>query len=1355
VHLLCWNEWFAAQLTGWELTLPQPGLVALIAHATLIEILAFAAWLAQGAAGRAPAKAASEDDAAQPSSRELVEAWTISGVLSTAVSVPFVLAVPADALSLHAVYAVLIALVWGAAGVMRGSARLMSASYVAATAAIGLVVAACAARTDWPAPVWRDLRHVQWQVIALGLWCGLTTLTCRGCQRWPTARHLVSAISPVLNQILLGALIAVLLALGVVGCHPGVQVEVGLLRPDHPLAQDIWHTHAHALSSWWALASVAVALALMLAQRWSQSGWMAIIALTTAVPLLISGSWEEGRAVASALRWTFAIYASCWACLVVARRQLAARAIPWARARGIDVEPPRAIVRDLAIAVGVLPVLVLTLLGVAQAAMPVPWGGPLPETWFGQLSPVLSYAIPTTILVLALLMLAVRDANSAYAMLGSILCQCTIVASTVLYVAGVAVAWNSGWSITLAQEVAIGLGAYGLIWLGLSHWIERDALPIQHALLQVQVALAAIVAAALSALTAAALLLDPTGSGGDMSHLGHSLGYVAAVLAASGLAWRVRRDAVQLAVLAVTIPVALAPLTAATACILGAAHPWIGYHLLTGVWLVVGWCAVGAAFRVKAVTGERSWSSVLRMASGLLGTAVFVLVVRGWTFDPWHPWWMAGVCGGLFVLWAALAICTRTQWFTYASVVSALVSVWALWSHLAQRQGFDFVAGGVYVTAIAGAAIALFWLLAEVWWQSQRNESFDPRTRPEWRVHVLLAVALTLLLGLFALGGVTFSAAARLGQGWESLTITDALAVDALITLGILLAAMLWDRRSMVTLLLLYGWGLIAIAMGLNVLERTTTLGAELTVMAACLSGAGYIALTGHLWRWGVNLARRATQLQIPDPIARLEYVSRWLPAVNTLGTLLIGSLGFVTIFVASHRSVRMATAFAPAMLAYGIGCLAQRERRLTMQCLSLLILSLTAVYVSWADVEMPVGDVAMLAYAARLLISVGVMTLVYAVVVARWMSPHHGWREAVRRSSLVLAAVTAATFAVVLGLEIQLFEPVTGAPLAAPEVIAISVVLCGFVVGLLSIALLPGRDPLRLTAKGRTAYVYAAQLIAALLFAHVYLAEHELFTGRFREYWPYIVMLLAFGSVGFGELCIRRQWNVIAEPMVRTGGFLPLLPAVAAWAFAETSYPLVLFCAGIVYVFLSITRRSFYAGVAAAVMGNGALWALLAEKGMAIFVQPQLWLIPPALSVLVAAHVNRARLSESSLTALRYICVMIIYLSSAGEMFMKLVVPEAPEEWLRPIILASLSVVGIFAGILVRVRAFLYLGSSFLLLSLVAMVWNAGRLVHHTWPWWVFGITVGLAILVVFGVFEKHRREVQALVARLRQWEA
>ncbi len=158
----------------------------------------------------------------------------------------------------------------------------------------------------------------------------------------------------------------------------------------------------------------------------------------------------------------------------------------------------------------------------------------------------------------------------------------------------------------------------------------------------------------------------------------------------------------------------------------------------------------------------------------------------------------------------------------------------------------------------------------------------------------------------------------------------------------------------------------------------------------------------------------------------------------------------------------------------------------------------------------------------------------------------------------------------------------------------------------------------------------------------------------------------------------------------------------------------------------------------------------------MRLTTQPQLWLIPPALSVLGASYLNRDRLSDNTLTAIRYICVMIIYLSSTGEMFMKLMESnaDAPERWLRPLILTFLSVSGIFAGILMRVRAFLYLGASFLLMSIVGMVWNAYKAVGHVWPWWAFGISMGIFILVLFGLFEKHRHDVQRLIDRLRQWE-
>jgi len=90
---------------------------------------------------------------------------------------------------------------------------------------------------------------------------------------------------------------------------------------------------------------------------------------------------------------------------------------------------------------------------------------------------------------------------------------------------------------------------------------------------------------------------------------------------------------------------------------------------------------------------------------------------------------------------------------------------------------------------------------------------------------------------------------------------------------------------------------------------------------------------------------------------------------------------------------------------------------------------------------------------------------------------------------------------------------------------------------------------------------------------------------------------------------------------------------------------------------------------------------------------------------------------------------------------------------WL-PMVLAGLSVLGVLAGIMLRVRAFLYLGTSFLLLSIVSMVWHAARSIGEVWPWWGFLFALGVAVFTLFGIFEKKRPEVLALIDRMRQWD-
>jgi hypothetical protein len=386
-----------------------------------------------------------------------------------------------------------------------------------------------------------------------------------------------------------------------------------------------------------------------------------------------------------------------------------------------------------------------------------------------------------------------------------------------------------------------------------------------------------------------------------------------------------------------------------------------------------------------------------------------------------------------------------------------------------------------------------------------------------------------------------------------------------------------------------------------------------------------------------------------------------------------------------------------------------------------------------------------------RLLMVLAALTFAYGLVLPRFLLMSGSWNAATRKAGYLAGGAAMLAFVATLVLEIVLYRPGLGAPVNDVQVIAVAVVLVGLIAGLVSMALLPGRDPLVLSETGKQGYVYAAQAAAALLFAHLYVCKPLWFDGVLRPYWPFIVMALAFLGVGAAELFHRWKLRVLAEPLERTGGLLPLLPVISWWvAGSQVDYALLLLIVGILYLALSFTRKSWAAMIAAAVAGNGALWSLFDDTGFDFADHPQLWLIPPALSVLAAAQVNRHRLPAEALAAIRYAATIVIYVSSTSE----IVIKGLGTNLLPPMILLGLAVAGAFAGIALRVRAFLYLGTSFTLLALTSMVWHASRSIEHVWPLWAFGIFLGVGILVMLVLFEKNKAEMHQLVARLRQWE-
>jgi hypothetical protein len=378
--------------------------------------------------------------------------------------------------------------------------------------------------------------------------------------------------------------------------------------------------------------------------------------------------------------------------------------------------------------------------------------------------------------------------------------------------------------------------------------------------------------------------------------------------------------------------------------------------------------------------------------------------------------------------------------------------------------------------------------------------------------------------------------------------------------------------------------------------------------------------------------------------------------------------------------------------------------------------------------------------------------SVLYGLGLSKLLRRETEWTAAARRLVPGLVGLGAVALAVVLGVEVIDRSEGRAVAMSATAIAGVAAAIVAAGAAALVAALVPGRDPLGLPERGRTAYVYGCELLLGLLVLHVRLTMPWLFTGFFARYRPFVVLSVAFLGVGLGELFRRQGRLVLSEPLERTGALLPFLPLLGAyWVEPRAGEDtLFLVLAGLLYTVLALLRSSLGFGALAALAYNGALWVLLGrQQGLGLLEHPQLWVIPPALCVLIGAYLNRDRLSEAQTTSIRYATCLAIYVSSTADIVLT-GVAEAP--WL-PLVLGALSLAGIFAGIFLRVRGFLFLGLGFLGLSLFTIIWYAAVDLRQTWLWSACGIVAGILILALFALFEKKRQDVLRVVDQFREW--
>lgn len=611
---------------------------------------------------------------------------------------------------------------------------------------------------------------------------------------------------------------------------------------------------------------------------------------------------------------------------------------------------------------------------------------------------------------------------------------------------------------------------------------------------------------------------------------------------------------------------------------------------------------------------------------------------------------------------------------------------------------------------------------------------------PGCSFHHLVAILSIVILALLVLMSFTVDRS-------QPPLLHDALLGPAFFSVLAFIAACLWDQYAKYPVAGLYVLGLLA---GAIVLHLSGIGGDDLT-WAITMLLAGYTLFSAFLWRRRVMLISFAQQVGIPERFSPDATELPWFSALTMLAVAMVATLAYWITLNLPGLELRAAAALAVIAQVLTLACLAEgvSEQRWRRGALAVLVAGLVLFGWSWLT---PDVNATWLNHSVILMLEAFGLVAVYGLFLHKVNVRFPAWTTSARACVpwLLGAGVLALFFC--LGTEVS-YQINFGVVRIHPvSLLAIGVTLVAAVVIGVLFALSPSHDPLSLPERGRMRYVYAAEVMLALLFLHIRLTLPWLFTGFIERYWPLAVMVIAYFGVVTSEALRRRKLLVLAQPLERTGVFLPMLPVLGFWlASSEVDFSVLLFLVSGLYGLLSILRRSFVFGILAAVAGNGGLWYVFHRTVDYQFLQhPQLWLIPVALSVLIAAYLNEDKLTEDQMAGVRYLSLVTIYAASTADIFINGV---ANSPWL-PLILGSFSLAGVFAGIVFRIRGLLLLGSIFLLMSIITMIWYASANLGWTWLWYVAGIVTGATIIFMFALFEKKRTEVLRVVEGLKDWD-
>ena len=1235
---------------------------------------------------------------------------------------------------------------------------LFVAFQIAATTGVILTVKAALQASDWYSYLPYVFLHpiglqIQGTVLLLvGLvWIALR-IVCRRVAEVNTADHWSVAAWRLLNvryaidRIVSWIVLTAFLLFVLYGAASGVTHELAAYGSDYSGFNLAGYPHQEVLGfgSWIVFGLLLLTL---LAHAWerrrSEYIVTAMVCSAAAVPL-IAGLFEYEVAVASAWRWLAAAFLLAGSIALWFRKPLARQLAQsgWPNLN-LDADRLATQLRTVLLIVTLVPLTALTAYTAVRAIYHSPVRG-AEAGIFSLLGIDVSYAVPFAIVAIVLIGYALRERRSVFALAGGLSLNVAVTIACLLNVVIAGGAMDRIVLVRLVQLNAITTGLYALAWLKYRSRWQRHLEPLEAESAQndldTQLALMGTLNVGLLLPPVLSLVMRPALVGAGTFAVGNFAGWLSLTICITALVWAAARDSLSPAIFASSL--------AAVGCLLSLTladrnvEMLTGLHTLTISATALAW--VLFAMSTEAARGwlgnvirlPESWPESCRSFSVVAGAIAASLALRPQFGDPDSDWWaivpLLALCGLAIALHRESL--KRRYLVAAATLFTLASSVWWL------RFVYDRLPG---TTAFLLGSIAMLSLSSILWLALElRARKLSDRLvkTAKFSLHNFTAIVSFLLLAGLTLAGYLFKV------GYSPLFYYTGLAWFTFLAVFSLCLACIWDRHARYAVGALYLLGMVAAGL----LLQQLALGWIETLWLAMAFVALQAVVSSLLWRGRQELLSMASRFRIPLRVDVSVSQLQWLAAFNIVAVMIVVALAFWIDLNSQTIWLRIGAAISVLLQILTFALLAEGSEKRRWQRAAVAVFSIGLTILGWSWLA-PGSTGTWLNRAVFVAAEAFALAGLISLCSDRTRAFQGDWFATLRSCVPWFLSVGLAALGVCLSIEIcyQLLFGAVQLHLAAFATIVITSLSATvlFVV----FALSRTDKVATLSERGRTIWVYLAEVLLVFLFVHVRLTMPWLF-GSFERYWPFIVMAIAFAGVVVSELLRARQLEVLARPVQLTGTFLPLLPLIGFWVVAsEVDYSALLFVVGALYGLLSLLHRSFRFGVVAAVCGNAGLWYYLQRTEGYNFIQhPQFWLVPVALSVLLAAYLNREDFTEDQMMTTRYMSLLTIYLSSTADIVINGV---ANSPWL-PLILAAFSLSGIFAGIVLRIRGMLLMSSLFLLLSLVTMIWYASVNFGWTWLWYVAGIVTGATIIFMFAVFEKKRADVLRVVEGLRDWE-